>query len=732
MKRHMLLLAFALGFVFTVSAQTKIAISDITKGKFSAQTISGMIPIEGTDQYAQISDDRTQIVQYSFKTGKQTAVLFDLRTALGAEIDRFDGYIASPDYSKLLIRTNRKMIYRRSYTADFYVYDVKTHYMKKLSNAGVQQVPTWSPNGEQVAFVRDNNLFIKNVNDNRDEVQVTYDGKFNEIINGIPDWVYEEEFGYNCAYTFTADGKMLCWVKFNETDVPVASLQQFKGMKPEKKEYSEYPGLYSYKYPKAGEQNSTVSVWAYDIATQTTSELPVPLDNEGYIPRILPTTESDKIIVYTMNRHQDDLRIYAVNPRTKVCKQLIREQTSCYVKEEAMENIRIGKSTILLPSDRDGFMKVYIYDKDGKQLRSVGGNFDITDIYGYDEKTGDVFYQAAIDGALDRQILVTHKNGKTQRLSNQKGWNSALFSADCRYFVNTWSDRNHPYEYTTRDSQGKLIAKLLDNDALKQRTVEYGFTDKELFSFTTGEGVQLNGWMIRPADFDATKKYPVILHQYSGPGSQQVKDSWGIGSMGNGGAFDYYMAQHGYIVVCVDGRGTGGRGSEFEKCTYLKLGDLESKDQVETAIYLASLPYIDKDRIGIWGWSYGGFNTLMSMSEGREVFKAGVAIAPPTNWKYYDSVYTERFMRTPKENSEGYDRNPISRAKNLHGALLICHGVADDNVHPQNTYEYSEALVQADKDFKELLYTNRNHSIYGGNTRTHLLRQVANWFIENL
>ena len=369
----------------------------------------------------------------------------------------------------------------------------------------------------------------------------------------------------------------------------------------------------------------------------------------------------------------------------------------------------------------------------GKLIRQVEkGNYDVTDIYGMDEKTGDVYFQAAKLNAHDRQVYVAHKNGKVEQLTDAKGSNAANFSGDYRYFVNTWSSYSHPYVFTVRDNKGKVIKMLEDNKKLVEKTQQYNWGKRETFSFTTSEGVKLDGWMVKPVDFDANKKYPVILFQYSGPGNQQVLDSWSTGSMGNGGAFDYYLAQEGFIVACVDGRGTGARGAEFEKCTYLRLGDLESKDQVETALYMGSLPYVDKDNIGIWGWSYGGFNTLMSMSEGRPVFKAGVAVAPPTCYRFYDTVYTERYMRTPQENEDGYKVNPIERADQLHGALLICHGVADDNVHPQNTYEYAEALVQADKDFKEVWYTNRNHSIFGGNTRNHLLRQITNWFKQNL
>lgn len=729
----MMMCLAALLAVTGMRASDKMDLKRLAQGEFSASRISGIDPLAGTDQYAQISQDGKQIVQYSFKTGKKTGVLFDVDNTQGEKISSFDGYMMAPDGKRMLVRTNTQMIYRRSYKAEFYIYTVGTRKLEHLSTGGPQEMPVWSPDGTQVAFMRDNNIFLVKLLYDNSESQVTKDGKFNEIINGVPDWVNEEEFSFNSALTFNADGTMLCWLKYDESKVKEYSLQLFKGMNPERKEYEVYPGSYSYKYPKAGEDNSKVSAWSYDIKSHKTRQLQVPLDADGYMPRILPTDNADKILVYTMNRHQDVLNLYTVNPRSTLSQLLIKESVSKYVKEEAMEAILVGKDYVLMPSDRDGYMHLYLYDQNGKLLRKIGdGNYDITSVYGYDEKTGDVYYQAAMLNPHDRQICVTHKNGKTVRLTNQEGWNDAVFSGDYKYFVNTWSDINNPYVYTTRNNQGKVIATHLDNKELKDKTLQYGWTNKEMFSFTSSEGVKLDGWMVKPADFDPNKKYPVIMFQYSGPGNQQVVNSWNAGSMGQGCAYDQYLAQQGFIVVCVDGRGTGGRGAEFEKCTYQHLGNLEAKDQVETALYLGSLPYVDKDNIGIWGWSYGGYCTLMSMSEGRAVFKAGVAVAPPTSYRFYDTVYTERYMRTPQENPDGYADCAISRADKLHGSLLICHGAADDNVHPQNTFEYTEALVQADKDFKEMLYTNRNHGIYGGNTRNHLLRQITNWFVEHL
>jgi dipeptidyl-peptidase-4 len=730
MRKYLFIMVFAILTGTQTVAAEKLELRSFNS-EFRAEKMNALEAVEGTDQYVQITPDGRQIVQYSFKGGKQTAVLFDLDNTMGETIKSVEGYVMSPTGTHMLIQTNTEYIYRRSFKADFYIYTIKSRKLERLSAGGKQQVPMFSPDGNQIAFVRDNNLWLVKMLYDNAESQVTKDGKFNEIINGIPDWVNEEEFSFNTSYCFNADGTKICWLKYDESAVKTYSLQLFKGFSPEKVEFSDYPGVYSYKYPKAGQDNSKVSAWSYDIKSRRTQQLQVPIDADGYMPRIKMTDDPDRIIIYTLNRHQDNLCLYAVNPSTTLSQLLIREQADKYVPESTLLSIIIGKQSIVMPSDRSGFNHLYIYNMNGQEIRKVGAeNEVITDVYAYDEATGDVFYQSALSAPYDRQVFVSHKNGKTEQLTQQSGWNSALFSSDCKYFINTWSNMNTPYVVTIRNNKGKVLSTPIDNSEVQKNLASKGMNRREMFSFTTSEGVKLNGWMLKPADFSAKKKYPVIMHQYSGPGSQQVVDSWNCGSMGQG--FDYYLAQEGYIIVCVDGRGTGGRGAEFEKSVYRRLGDLESKDQVETALWLGQQSYVDKDNIGIWGWSYGGFNTLMSMSEGRAVFKCGVAIAPPTNWKFYDTIYTERYMRTPKENPEGYDINPIQRAENLSGALLICHGLADDNVHIQNTFEYTEALVQADKDFHENIYTNRNHGIFGGNTRNHLMRQVVKWFNDNL
>ena len=731
---------FLFSFVFLLSAfqamaVQKLQLKDITRGEFRGESMAAVQALADGESYSQISADGKQIVKYSFKTGKPIGVLFDANTVRGPRIDRVEGYVMSPDEKNILIQTQTKAIYRRSFTAVYYIFTVANNKMVPLSEGGPQQAPVWSPDGYQVAFVRDNNIFLVKLLYNNSESQVTKDGKRNEIINGIPDWVNEEEFSFNSSMVFTADSRQIVWVRYDESQVREYSMQQFKGLNPEKKEFAAYPGLYTYKYPKAGEDNAKLSVMSFDIKSHQTRKMDLPLDADGYIARIKATSDAANVLAFTLNRHQDCLRVFSMNPLSTVCQMVIEDKVDKYINEAVFANLVVSDRHLVLTSERSGYNTVYVYGLNGQLQRTVQQGGVVTSVYGYDEKTGDLFFAAtpAVENPADKQIYVSHANGKINGLATNGGVNNAVFSRNYKYFINTWSNLQTPTKCTILTTGGNFCATLYDNAALAQKLSQYDLGTKELFSLTTSENVQLNGWMVKPRNFDPGKRYPVIMYQYGGPGSQQVLNQWNVGMNGQGAILEQYLAQQGYIVVCVDNRGTGGRGAEFEKCTYLRLGELEARDQVEAALWLGRQSYVDKNRIGIWGWSYGGWNTLMSMSEGRGVFAAGVAIAPPTSWRYYDTVYTERFMRTPKENAQGYDQvNPIARASKLQGALLLCHGLCDDNVHYQNTAEYVEALVQADKDFRQLVYTNRNHSIFGGNTRNHLFRQCFNFFDEHL
>lgn len=731
--KKLFVLFYALMCLVTLQAQ-KVTLQDVANGTYRAQSIQGLKPILDGEHYTQISKDHKRIVKYSFKTGKEVATIFDVATARNHKLKNFDDYIMSPDESLILIQTETKPIYRRSFTAVYYIYNVRNRTLEPLSNNGPQQVPLFSPDSHQIAFVRNNNIYLIKLLFGNSESQVTKDGEYNKVLNGIPDWVYEEEFSYNRAFDFSADSKMIAYVRFDESQVPMYSFPWYKGMAPEKTEYTTYPGSYDYKYPKAGVVNSKVSVHSFDIKGRVTRKMELPVDSDGYVPRIKFTDDPEKLAIMTLNRHQNRFDLYMANPRSAICKVAIRDEAEQYIKEQAYSDIAFYPEHIVMMSERDGYNHLYLYTIGGNLVKQITkGEFEVKDFLGWDQKA-NVFYYTSNEGSpLRTAVYKIDGKGKKTKLSTRTGTNSALFSKNLNYYINTYSSAQTPTLITLNNNKGQEMVTLLDNKELKSKTAQLNMPTKEFFSFKTSEGVELNGWMMKPANFNPSKKYPVIMHQYSGPGSQQVLDKWGIGSFGDGGMFEAVMCDKGYIMVCVDGRGTGGRGAAFEKCTYLSIGVKEATDQAEAAKYLSTLPYVDGSRIGIWGWSYGGYNTLMSMSEGSGAFKAGVAIAAPTDWRFYDSVYTERFMRTPKENGDGYQASSaISRASKLKGKLLLIHGSADDNVHLQNFMEYSEALVQANIQFDTQIYTNRNHSIFGGNTRNHLMNRVANFFLQNL
>lgn len=712
-------------------AESKLDVRMLTDGTFRAKGIYGVNPLDEGTSYSQIVDGK-KIVVSSFVTGKQTGVLFDVNNAKGkVKLQSIDGYIMSPNGRNILLQTETKGIYRRSFTAVYYIYNVQNHTVERLSEGGPQECPKWSRDGNMVAFVRDGNIFLVRLLYNNAETQITKDGKFNSIINGKPDWVYEEEFTTNQSFDFSEDGTMIAWIRYDESKVPMYSFPMYKGLAPALKQYAEYPGEYEYKYPIAGARNSSVTVETYDIKSRVQRRMDIPVDTDGYIPRIAFSNDANKLLVMTLNRHQDQMDMYVCNPRSRECRCIVRDNVKPYINESEYINFTTIPNGFIIESERSGYAHLYQYDLNGTMKREIGKGRDIiTDFYGYDTATGTFYYQAIDNEPMRTAVYSTNIKGQTVKISTESGQNSAIFSKNFKYLMLTHHSLDVPPVYTLR-SGSKVFTTLESNAALKQKIAGMNFGQREFIKITTADGVELNALIIKPADFNENKKYPVVMFQYSGPGSQQVVDSWYAGNCGST-LLERYFAQEGFISVIVDGRGTGGRGAEFEKQTYLKLGQLESHDQVEAAIWLGKQPYVDAKHIGIWGWSFGGFNTLMSMSEGRPVFYAGVAVAPPTSWRFYDSVYTERYMRTPKENQEGYDVSPLTRAKQMNGKLLICHGLADDNVHFRNTAEYTEALVQADKDFRQLTYTNRNHSIYGGNTRNHLFRQIVNHFKETL
>ena len=736
MKRKFIFLFFCLCCLAGFAQGGKaLDLKEINSGKFSPENIYGVVPMPDGEHYTQRNAEGTQIVKYSFRTGEPVEVVFDVAKARECPFKKFDSYQFSPDGSKILIATETTPIYRHSYTAVHYLYPVKrndkgvttNNIVEKLSDGGPQQAPVFSPDGNLVAFVRDNNIFLVKLLYGNSESQVTEDGKLNSVLNGIPDWVYEEEFGFNRALEFNADNTMLAYVRFDESEVPSYTFPLFAGEAPRNNALQDYPGEYTYKYPKAGYPNSKVSVHTFDIKSKVTRQVKLPIDTDGYIPRIRFTQDPNKLAIMTLNRHQNRFDMYFADPRSTVCKLALRDESPYYINENVFDNIRFYPDNFSFVSDKSGYPHLYWYSMNGNLIKQVtSGNYEVKSFIGWNPDTNEFYYTSNEESPMRQAVYKIDRKGKKVKLSNQQGTNSPIFSSSMKYFMNKFTSLDTPMLITLNDNTGKVLKTLVTNDKLKEKLAGYAIPQKEFFTFKTTEGVDLNGWMMKPVNFDPSKRYPVLMFQYSGPGSQQVLDKWGI-------SWETYMASLGYVVACVDGRGTGGRGSEFQKCTYLNLGVKEAKDQVEAAKYLGGLPYVDKGRIGIWGWSFGGYMTIMSMSEGTPVFKAGVAVAAPTDWKYYDTVYTERFMRTPKENAEGYKAaSAFSRADNLHGNLLLVHGMADDNVHFQNCTEYAEHLVQLGKQFDMQVYTNRNHSIYGGNTRNHLYTKLTNFFRNNL
>ena len=704
----------------SISAQ-QYGLKEIVNGVYSPQGIKPMVSSANGLHYYQMNDGSNAVLKFEYATGNVVDTLFNTESARQCTFDRFQGFLVSPDEFKVVVYKDREQIYRHSFKANYYYHDVRRNMVRKLTeNDSKQMIPTFSPDGKMLAYVVDNNIWLAKF-DFDTESQITKDGEFNKIINGTTDWVYEEEFAVTQLMDFSPDNSLLAFVKTDESDVREFSFQTF--------ENKLYPDSYTYKYPKPGETNSSVGCFVYDISAQTIRKMDVPLDDDGYMPRISFTKDETKLAVMTLNRNQNRFDMYFTNPRSTVSKLILRDENKYYIDSDFIKSIHFLSNQFTYISEKDGYSHIYIHSNTGAlQKQLTAGNFDVTSLLAVDADAGAVFYQAADESPLQRNIYkTTIDKGITTKLSSNAGYNSATFSSNAKFFINNWSNTVTPTLITMHSSNGKLLRTLQDNQEVMQRVAHAKFPKKEFITLPAADGTtQLNAWIIKPSSFDSSKKYPVVMIQYSGPNSQQVLDRFGV---------DWYYAlvQQGYIIASVDGRGTGARGEAFRKMTYLSLGLIESDDQVAAARHFASLPYIDGDKIGIWGWSYGGYNVLMSMSRGNGAFKAGVAIAPVTDWRFYDTIYTERFMRTPQQNAEGYNKgSAVKLAPNLQGNLLLIHGTSDDNVHVQNSMEYTRALINADKHFDMFIFPDKNHFINGGNSRIYLYNKVIDYYKNNL
>lgn len=719
MKKTVLFL-FAITFYLTLSAQN-YTLNDIISGKFSQRGVPSMVSSADGMHYYETDARHTAVIKFAYATGKPVDTLFNTRTSRGCDFDTFQGFMVSPDENRVLVYREREQIYRHSFRATYYYYDVRRNLVRKLSEiTSKQMIPIFSPDSKMVAYVSDNNIWLSKF-DFDTESQVTKDGELNKVINGATDWVYEEEFATVRLMEFSPDNRVLAFVRSDESEVKQFSFQTYNEQL--------YPDYYQFKYPKPGEKNSSVEVRVFDIEARTTRTMNIPLDADGYIPRIKFTQKLEELAVMTLNRDQNRFDMYFVNPRTTVAKLILREESKYYVDSEWLNSIHFLKNRFTYVSEKSGYSHIYIYGMSGalqKQLTS--GDYDVTALLAVDEQSGTLFYEAADESPLRRNIYkIGIDKGAAQKLSPQLGYNTASFSENGKFYVHRFTDSATPTLITLHDGTGKQLRVLEDNAELKNKLASYRIPQKEFITVLAADGItSLNGWMLKPANFNPSRKYPVVMVQYSGPNSQQVADRFGID-------WSYALINEDIIVVSVDGRGTAARGEEFRKSTYMNLGIKESDDQVAAARHLASLPYVDGSRIGIWGWSYGGYAVLMSMSRGNGAFKAGVAIAPVTDWRFYDTVYTERFMRTPGQNASGYKNGSvIELASQLQGNLLLIHGTADDNVHVQNSVEYVRALIEADKHFDMFFFPDKNHFIYGGNAREYLYQKVINYYKTNL
>lgn len=739
MKRVFVVLLISV-LSISIQAQTnqKITLEDLfVKGTFNTETVSGLRSMNDGEHYTTLENSK-QIIKYSYKTGEQVAVVFDIEKIEESKISTFDNYEFSADETKILLTTNIKPIYRHSFIAEYYIWNSVTEELTSLSEKGEQQVATFSPDGDRCAFVRDNNIYIKNLKFGS-ESQVTFDGEKNKIINGVPDWVYEEEFGdftsatgFNRTFWWSPDSKFIAYIRLDETEVPEYTMPLYAGLSPEIEKNKLYPGEITFKYPKAGEKNSEVSVLVYEIRSKTNIKVDIGEKTNIYIPRLKWTPDANDLLVMRLNRIQNNLDILYANPYTGDSRPLITEKSDRFIDESFLDGFTfLDDGNFIITSERNGWSHLYLYDKQGFELAQLtDGEFDVTNFYGYDAIKKVYYYQAAAESPLRREVYFISQDKKTKgKLSKLEGNNSVVFSKNFKYYINYYSNSKTPNIITLNENKKQEQIRVIEDNAdLKNKLNSFNISQKEFFSFTTSEGVELNGYMIKPSAFDSSKKYPVLMTQYSGPNSQMVRDGWGRGVEWN-----EYLAQEGFLVVCVDPRGTAARGEDFRKVTYQQLGKYESNDQVEAAKYLGTLPFVDKDNIAIFGWSYGGFMVLLSMEKGGELFKAGIAVAPVTSWRFYDTIYTERYMRTPKENPSGYDDNsPLSNAGDIKGRLLVIHGSADDNVHTHNTYEFTEKMVQEGVQFDMAIYTNRNHGIKGGNTSIHLYTKMTNFLKEQL
>ena len=726
MKIKILMLIFC-SFFSTVSSQLSNELIWST-GTFYPKNINGINPSNDGDFYTSIerNNGQTEIVKYSYKKNKKIATLFSNSSF---ENFSFSDYDVSKDGNWLLLFNSKESIYRRSSKSYYYLYNLKEKTLKSLADTslGKQRLATFSPDNSKIAYVRNNNLYYKNLDDFKEE-KITHNGSINKIINGATDWVYEEEFSIHKGFFWSPDGSKIAYYVFNEEHVKQFEMEIYDNL---------YPSQYRFKYPKAGEQNSSLAIKVFDLDNIRTYNFDIGKEQDIYIPRIMWSKRENELIVFKMNRLQNKLELLSgninnkVNPNSEIIVQNIYSEVSETYIDIHDNTVFINENQFLWTSEKDGYNHLYLIDyKAKKEIQLTSGKWEVTKMYGYSANEKTIFFQAAKKTPTDREVYSLNIDSKKiQLLSNSSGTNDASFSSNYNYFINTHSDANNPFIITLNDNKGKLLKVLEDNKSLLNKMNDFDLVEKIFFSIPNDNNIDLNAWIMKPELLDTNKKHPLLIYVYGGPGINTVNNAW---SWMNYFWFQYLVKQ-GFVVVSVDNRGTGYRGKEFKHATYLQLGKLETEDQIDAAIHMGKLNYIDKDRIGIFGWSYGGYMSSLCISKGADVFNSAIAVAPVTNWRYYDNIYTERFMRTPKENGDNYDINsPINHVRKIKGNYLLIHGTADDNVHFQNSMEMVNSLVKENKEFDFFAYPNKNHGISGGYTRLHLYNKMTNFLFENL
>ncbi|MFX0558491.1 S9 family peptidase [Maribacter sp. CXY002] len=719
-KIHISVLCFISFLTFSIAQKKQISIEEIYRGAFRTEGLDVLRSMNNGTQYTVLNSNRANgtstIDKYDYKTLEKVETI--VASSNLSDIKNFTSYGFSDDETKIVLATDVTSIYRRSTLGIFYVYDIKSKNLTKINDDKIQE-PTLSPNGAKVAYVKDNNLYLMDLKSGN-TTQLTKDGEKNKIINGVTDWVYEEEFAFVRAFEWNVDGTKIAFLRFDETNVPEFSMDVYGTAK--------YPTQHVFKYPKAGENNAIVSLHVYDVNSDSVSD--INLGDAYYVPRIKWMNDKNSLSVQTINRHQNHLKLHMVEAKTGTVSTLLEEKDEAYIK--ITDNLTFLKDdSFIWTSEQDGWNHIYLYNADGGLMNQITkGNWEVTQYYGYDQNEDRIYYQSTENGSINRGVYSVDSRGRKKKaLSVEAGTNKASFSTDFTYYINTYTNTTTPPVFTLHKAlSGKKIKDIKDNQGLLNKLEMYKTSPKE-FSTINVNGNDLNMYMIKPNDFDPSKKYPLFMYQYSGPGSQNVSNSW----MSDRDYWHQSLVAQGYIVACVDGRGTGFKGRDFKKVTYLNLVKYETEDQIAAARKLSELDYIDEDRTGIWGWSFGGHMSTNCLLKGNDVFEMAIAVAPVTSWRFYDTIYTERFMRTPSENPSGYDDNsPFNYPELLKGDYLLIHGSGDDNVHVQNTMRMVEALIQANKQFDWGIYPDKNHGIYGGNTRIHLFNKMTNFVKENL